>query len=83
MVCLDAVEALQIPGDLGDALAAQPPAAQNFEAFPRSVKRSILEWIAAARTPETRARRIAETARLAAQNQRANQWRRSKEDSAS
>ncbi len=72
---LDAVEALEIPGDLGEALVTQPPAAQYFEAFPRSVKRSILEWITAAKTPETRARRIAETARLAAQNRRANQWR--------
>ncbi len=77
---LDAVEALEIPGDLGEALAAQPPAAQYFEAFPRSVKRSILEWITAAKTTETRAKRIAETARLAAQNQRANQWRGSKDD---
>lgn len=73
---------MEIPGDLGGALAAQPPAAQYFEAFPRSVKRSILEWIAAAKTPETRARRIAETARLAAQNQRANQWRGLKDDDA-
>lgn len=79
---LDEVVALEIPGDLGGALAAQPPAAQYFEAFPRSVKRSILEWIAAAKTPETRARRIAETARLAAQNQRANQWRGLKDDDA-
>ncbi len=79
---MDAVEALEISGDLGEALAAQPPAAEYFEAFPRSVKRSILEWITAAKTPETRARRIAETARLAAQNQRANQWRKSKDDGA-
>ncbi len=79
---LDTVETLEIPADLGEALAALPPAAQYFEAFSRSVKRSILEWITAAKTPETRARRIAETARLAAQNQRANQWRGSKDDGA-
>ncbi len=35
----------------------------------------ILEWIATAKKPETRAKRIAETARLAAQNVRVNQWR--------
>lgn len=73
---LDAVEALEVPSDLVAALGAHPSAAGYFEAFPRSVKRGILEWIANARTPETRARRIEETARLAAENIRANQWRK-------
>jgi uncharacterized protein YdeI (YjbR/CyaY-like superfamily) len=73
---LDAVEALEIPGDLAAALDSYSAARSHFDAFPRSVKRSILEWIAAAKTPATRAKRIAETARLAQDNQRANQWRR-------
>ncbi len=73
---LDAVEALETPPVPADALAATPPAPDYWAAFPRSVKRGILEWIATARTPATRARRIDETARLAAQNERANQWRR-------
>jgi len=73
----DAVEALEIPADLAAALGSYPAARAHFEAFPRSVKRSILEWIAAAKTPATRAKRIEETARLAQDNQRANQWRRS------
>jgi uncharacterized protein YdeI (YjbR/CyaY-like superfamily) len=72
---LDAIEALEIPSDLEAAFAAYAEAKQNFEAFPRSVKRGILEWIAAAKKPETRAKRINETAKLAAQNLRANQWR--------
>lgn len=72
---LDAVEALEIPPDLAEALAAYPTAAANFDAFPRSAKRGILEWIVNARKPETRAHRIAETARLAEDNVRANQWR--------
>ncbi|MBF2028579.1 MAG: YdeI/OmpD-associated family protein [Oscillatoriales cyanobacterium C42_A2020_001] len=72
---LDAIEALEIPSDLAAALAIYPEAAQNFGAFPRSAKRGILEWIASAKRPETRAKRIAETAQLAAQNLRANQWR--------
>ncbi len=72
---LDAVEALEIPTDLAAALAANPIAQQYFDAFPRSVKRSILEWIGNAKRPETRAKRVAETARLAAENIRANQWR--------
>lgn len=72
---LDAVEALEIPADLQDALAAFPSAGRHFDAFPRSVKRGILEWIANAKRPETRAKRIDETARLAEDNIRANQWR--------
>ncbi len=72
---LDAVEALEVPPDLAAALAARPAAAACFEAFPRSAKRGILEWIANARRTETRAKRIEETAMLAARNERANQWR--------
>ena len=72
---LDAVEALEIPPDLAEALAAYPSAAANFDAFPRSAKRGILEWLVNARKPETRAQRVAETARLAEDNVRANQWR--------
>jgi len=71
---LDAVEQLQIPDDLGQALTCYPKATAHFEAFPRSAKRGILEWIAGARTAATRARRIHETARLASTNERANQW---------
>ncbi|GAB4382696.1 MAG: YdeI/OmpD-associated family protein [Elainellaceae cyanobacterium] len=73
---LDAIEALEIPPDLEQALIAQGAAKQNFEAFPKSVKRGILEWIASAKKPETRAKRIQETAQLAAENVRANQWRK-------
>ncbi len=72
---LDAVEALEIPPDLDKALAANPTAREYFEAFPRSVKRAILEWISSAKKAETRNKRIEETVRLAAQNIRANQWR--------
>jgi uncharacterized protein YdeI (YjbR/CyaY-like superfamily) len=73
---LDAVEDLVVPPDLARALRALPPARAHFDAFPRSVKRGILEWIVNAKKPETRAKRIAETARLARENVRANQWRR-------
>jgi uncharacterized protein YdeI (YjbR/CyaY-like superfamily) len=50
---LDAVEDLVIPADLGAALDRPPEARQPFEAFPRSAKRGILEWIAQAKRPET------------------------------
>lgn len=72
---LDAIEALEIPPDLEKALTVYSEAKQNFDAFPRSVKRGILEWIASAKKPETRAKRVEETAQLAAKNLRANQWR--------
>lgn len=72
---LDAIEDLEIPADLGDALSAYPLAASNFAGFPRSAKRGILEWIANAKTKETRSRRVDDTARLADRNERANQWR--------
>jgi Bacteriocin-protection, YdeI or OmpD-Associated len=71
----DGVEELQVPPDLSKALASHPNASENFDAFPRSVKRGILEWILVAKRAETRAQRIDETARLASENVRANQWR--------
>jgi uncharacterized protein YdeI (YjbR/CyaY-like superfamily) len=71
---LDAVEALELPVDLDQALASAPTARRHWDAFPRSVKRGILEWIAAAKTPVTRARRVDETVCLAAENRRANRW---------
>jgi uncharacterized protein YdeI (YjbR/CyaY-like superfamily) len=72
---LDDVDRLLIPEDLQAALASYPDAAGHFERFPPSIKRGILEWILNAKRPETRAKRIAETARLANENRRANQWR--------
>jgi uncharacterized protein YdeI (YjbR/CyaY-like superfamily) len=61
-----------IPDDLAEALAANPTAAAHFEAFPPSSRRLILRWIASAKRPPTRARRVAETAELAGRNIRAN-----------
>jgi hypothetical protein len=61
---------------LAAALDEQPPARRNFDAFPPSARRGILEWINAGKTPTTRDRRVAETAHLAQQNIRANQWPR-------
>lgn len=72
---LDAVEALETPPDLTHALRAASPALTYWDAFPRSAKRGILEWIAQAKKPETRAARIANTAELAQRNERANQWK--------
>ena len=73
---LDAAEALDIPRDLASAFRRYAGSARHFHGFPPGVKRGILQWIAAAKRPETRANRIDETARLAAGNLRANQGRR-------
>ena len=73
---LDEVEAISLPDDLVERFSAAPEAARShFEAFPRSVKRAILEWILNAKRAETRAKRIEETVTLAEKNVRANQWR--------
>jgi uncharacterized protein YdeI (YjbR/CyaY-like superfamily) len=69
---LDAVENLEVPPDLAEALAAHPRAEKHFAAFSPSARRHILGWIANAKRPETRAKRIAETVRLAAENVKAN-----------
>ena len=70
---LDSVEALEVPDDLAAAFARDRTAKANYDAFPPSSRKLILAWIASAKRPETRAKRIQETVRLAAQNIRANQ----------
>jgi uncharacterized protein YdeI (YjbR/CyaY-like superfamily) len=75
-IFLDDVEALIIPDDLAVALAEYENAEENFAAFPRSVKRGILEWIKQAKRAGTRSKRVRETAELASKNIRANQYRR-------
>jgi uncharacterized protein YdeI (YjbR/CyaY-like superfamily) len=67
---LDEVEDLIVPDDLAAALAGHPGARERWDAFPRSVRRAALERIVLAKRPETRARRVAETARLTARGER-------------
>jgi uncharacterized protein YdeI (YjbR/CyaY-like superfamily) len=64
-----------VPDDLRAALGRHAGAEANFDAFPRGVRKAILQWIDLAKTAATRAKRVEETARLAAQNVRANQWK--------
>ena len=73
---LDDVEDLVVPDDLAAALDAAPPARAAWDGFPPSTRRGILEWILNAKRDTTRAKRIEETARLAQQGKRANQWPR-------
>lgn len=68
---LDDVEAGIIPPDLRVALEALPPALANFEAFPKSVRRGILEQLLNAKTATTREKRIRLIAEKAQRNERA------------
>lgn len=70
---LDSAEALEVPADLAAAFAKDARAKANYEAFPPSARKIILTWIVTAKRDETRSKRIAETVRLAARNERANQ----------
>jgi len=72
---LDATEELTEPEDLRAALDAVPEARGHWDAFPRSVKRAILEWVGNAKTEATRSGRVSQTVAEAAQGRRANQWR--------
>jgi len=71
---LDKIENLELPIDLKKALKQNAEAAKYFDAFPRSVKKGILEWIQNAKKEETREKRIKETVSLALKNIRANQY---------
>ena len=68
---LDSVERLEVPEELAAALAAHPPAAANFAAFPPSARKQQLAWIAFAMRPETRSARVNQVAEAAARNERA------------
>ena len=69
---LDAAEAGEVPADLAAALAADAVAAGHFAAFAPSARKAILTWVTGAKQEATRARRVAETVRLAALGKRAN-----------
>ncbi len=62
---------LVLPTELIKLLNANQSAKINFDTFPNSTKRVILEWIYTAKTNETKLSRIQKTVELAAQNIRA------------
>lgn len=67
---LEATDRFEVADDLAQALAATPGARAHFDAFPATAKKAVLEWVRQAKRPETRARRVAESARMAAANER-------------
>jgi uncharacterized protein YdeI (YjbR/CyaY-like superfamily) len=72
---LKEVQNLVIPDDLQELFDKNEKAFSNFQAFPASSKRIILEWILNAKRPETRQKRIEETVALAEENIKANHYR--------
>lgn len=72
---LDDVEELIIPKDLGEAFQSQPGSEDYFSSLSKSVKKMILRWLVLAKRPETRQKRIAEVAELAAQKLKPKQFR--------
>lgn len=69
---LDEVEALTIPQDLSDAFDGYNGAKAYFDGLSKSARKAILQWVILAKRPETRQKRIAETAMLAGQKQKPN-----------
>jgi uncharacterized protein YdeI (YjbR/CyaY-like superfamily) len=69
---LNEADSLAVPADLEGAFARHPGSAVRFAAFTAPSRRNILWYIYSAKRPETRAKRVEETAALAARGIRAN-----------
>ncbi|MEO0553203.1 MAG: YdeI/OmpD-associated family protein [Bacteroidota bacterium] len=67
---MDDVDQLIVPQDLHQALSKYPGATSFFEATNASSKRFVLRWIKLAKTETTRAKRIGQTALLAAKGKK-------------
>lgn len=65
------VDALVVPDDLSTALGS---VRSVFDSFPPCHRRNVLRWIAGAKTPPTRARRIGTVVDLARQGKRVPQF---------
>jgi uncharacterized protein YdeI (YjbR/CyaY-like superfamily) len=65
---------LATPDDLAAALAENDAARGHFDAFSPSARREYVEWITEARTPATRAKRLAQTLEWVAEGKKRN-WK--------
>jgi uncharacterized protein YdeI (YjbR/CyaY-like superfamily) len=72
---LDAVETLTVPAELRRALAAEGDALRNFRGYAASLRKAILYWLASAKRPETRARRLSKLVAYAAAHTSAREFR--------
>lgn len=71
----DGVDALIIPSDLESEFKTNKEAHDFFLGFSNSNRKSILYWIASAKRPQTREKRIKETVELASQRLIPKQFR--------
>jgi uncharacterized protein YdeI (YjbR/CyaY-like superfamily) len=66
--------AAEMPPDLDAALRAHSAARAAFDGFPPSCRREYVEWVAEAKRPETRSKRIAQAVEWLAEGKRRN-WK--------
>ena len=64
----------EVPPELAEALAADDIAAATFNGFPPGCRREYCEWIAEAKRPETKAKRVAEAVGWMREGKRRN-WK--------
>jgi uncharacterized protein YdeI (YjbR/CyaY-like superfamily) len=64
----------EVPPELAEALAGDPAAAVTFEGFPPGCRREYCEWIAEAKRPDTKAKRVAEAVAWLREGKRRN-WK--------
>jgi uncharacterized protein YdeI (YjbR/CyaY-like superfamily) len=65
---------LEVPPELAEALAGDAAASATFDGFPPSCRRDYSEWIAEAKRPETKARRVADAIGMLREGKRRN-WK--------
>jgi uncharacterized protein YdeI (YjbR/CyaY-like superfamily) len=65
---------LPVPPELAEALAGDDAASAHFDAFPPGCRREYCEWIAEAKRPETKAKRVAEAVSWIREGKRRN-WK--------
>ncbi|WP_339716355.1 YdeI/OmpD-associated family protein [Cyclobacterium amurskyense] len=64
---LDAAETLEVPSDLASKFNEFPGSRDFFNSLSKSGRKSLLQWIAMAKRPETREKRVLEIAESAGQ----------------
>lgn len=74
---LNDIDAMVVPPDFAEALAARPGARERFDASSASVRRAALAWVTQPKKPETRAAHIEQVVEIAATDRPiADLWRR-------
>ena len=61
---------VEVPPDLAEVLSAHPEAAARFDRMAYTHRKEYAAWVASARKPETRRRRLAEALRMIAEGAR-------------